>query len=60
MSFDEGADVVHVDGFPQGLLLAEPDHVAEAPEAYDLLTAMACSPDESADLIDSTAKDHYS
>ncbi|OKH91143.1 hypothetical protein AB852_32325 [Streptomyces uncialis] len=56
----EGADVVHVDGFPRGFLLAEPDDVAKASEAYDLLTAMACSPDESADLIDSIAKDHYS
>ncbi|MFI6527366.1 helix-turn-helix domain-containing protein [Streptomyces uncialis] len=60
LSFDEGADVVHVDGFPRGFLLAEPDDVAKASEAYDLLTAMACSPDESADLIDSIAKDHYS
>ncbi|MFD8949013.1 Scr1 family TA system antitoxin-like transcriptional regulator [Streptomyces xanthophaeus] len=60
LSFPEGSDVVHVDGFPRGYLLAEPDDLEKARGAYDLLTAMACPPDESADLIDSTLKDHYS
>ncbi|MET9468470.1 helix-turn-helix transcriptional regulator [Streptomyces sp. NPDC006544] len=60
LSFNEGTDVVHVDGFPRGYLLAEPDDLEKAREAYDLLTAMALPPDESADLIDSTLKDNYS
>ncbi|MYY13033.1 helix-turn-helix domain-containing protein [Streptomyces sp. SID4919] len=60
LSFDEGNDVVHVDGFPKGFLLAEPDDVVTAEDAYDLLKAMACPPDESAELINSIAKDCYS
>ncbi|MCE7081347.1 helix-turn-helix transcriptional regulator [Streptomyces sp. ST2-7A] len=60
LSFNEGADVVHVDGFPRGYVLAEPDDVAEAQEAYDLLVAMAAPPDETAELIQSIAKDCYS
>lgn len=60
LSFAEGADVVHVDGFPRGYLLAEPGDVAATHDAYDLLKAMAVSPDESADLIDSISKDYYS
>lgn len=60
LSFREGADVVHVDGFPKGYVLAEPEDVATAQDAYDLLKAMACPPDESAELIDSISKDCYS
>ncbi|MGP3966616.1 helix-turn-helix domain-containing protein [Streptomyces sp. 6N223] len=60
LSFDEGADVVHVDGFPRGYLLAEPGDVSEATRAYDLLKATAHSPDKSAALINSVLKDRYS
>nr|WP_221462644.1 helix-turn-helix transcriptional regulator [Streptomyces olivoverticillatus] len=60
LSFREGSDVVHVDGFPKGYVLAEPDHVAQAANAYDLLRAMALPPDKSAPLIDSILKDGYS
>ncbi|MFI1015497.1 Scr1 family TA system antitoxin-like transcriptional regulator [Streptomyces sp. NPDC020965] len=60
LSFNEGADVVHVDGFPRSYLLAEQDDVSTARNAYDLLTAMATPPDESAKLIDSVLKDNYS
>ncbi|GAB2572674.1 helix-turn-helix transcriptional regulator [Streptomyces capparidis] len=56
---DAGNDVVHVDGFPRGYILAEPDDVAAAQDAYDLLRAMAASPDESAEIIDAVLKDHY-
>ncbi|MFE2747748.1 Scr1 family TA system antitoxin-like transcriptional regulator [Streptomyces scopuliridis] len=59
LSFSEGADVVHVDGFPRGYLLAETDDVAAANDAYDLLKAMATPPSESADMIDSILKDCY-
>ncbi|WP_445397101.1 helix-turn-helix domain-containing protein [Streptomyces sp. LE64] len=60
LSFAEGADVVHADGFPRGYLLAEPDDVSEARDTFDLLTAMALPPDESTALIDSVLKDEYS
>lgn len=60
LSFTEGADVVHADGFPRGYLLAEQGDVAMARDAYDLLTAMATPPDESAKLIDSVVKGIYS
>ncbi|MFJ2603738.1 Scr1 family TA system antitoxin-like transcriptional regulator [Streptomyces sp. NPDC091279] len=60
LSFSEGADVVHVDGFPRGYVLAEPGDVTTGQEAYDLLTAMAAPLDESAELIDSISKDCYS
>ncbi|MEU7190527.1 helix-turn-helix transcriptional regulator [Streptomyces sp. NPDC045369] len=59
LSFRQGADVVHVDGFPKGYVLAEPDDVTSARDSYDLLTAMAAPLDESADLIDSISKDCY-
>ncbi|OKI00414.1 DNA-binding protein [Streptomyces sp. CB02923] len=59
LSFRQGADVVHVDGFPKGYVLAEPEDVASARDSYDLLTAMAAPLDESADLIDSISKDCY-
>ncbi|WP_234314956.1 helix-turn-helix domain-containing protein [Streptomyces sp. NRRL F-5135] len=60
LSFDEGDDVVHVDGFPRGYLLAETGDVAMGNDAYDLLKAMAAPPDESAGMIDSIVKDCYS
>lgn len=60
LSFDDGPDVVHVDGFPRGYVLAEPEDVAGAQDAYDLLVAMAAPPDETAELINSIVKDCYS
>lgn len=57
LSFKEGSDIVHVDGFPRGYLLADIDDVAMANDAYDLLKSMAAPPDESADMIDSISKD---
>ncbi|WP_414167543.1 helix-turn-helix domain-containing protein [Streptoverticillium reticulum] len=60
MSFNEGADVVHVDGWPKGYLLAEPGDVGTAGRTYDLLRAMALPPKESAGLIESVIKDRYS
>nr|WSX74366.1 helix-turn-helix transcriptional regulator [Streptomyces sp. NBC_00899]WSX79569.1 helix-turn-helix transcriptional regulator [Streptomyces sp. NBC_00899] len=60
LSFNEGADVVHVDGFPRGFNLADPSDVTTARDAYDLLTANAEPPDAAAELIDSLLKDRYS
>ncbi|WP_326610750.1 helix-turn-helix transcriptional regulator [Streptomyces scopuliridis] len=60
LSFSEGSDVVHVDGFPKGYVLADPDDVAAAYDAYDLLKATALPPDESASEIGSILKECYS
>ncbi|GAB3958142.1 helix-turn-helix domain-containing protein [Streptomyces sparsus] len=60
LSFGEGGDVVHVDGFPRGYVLADRDEVEEASEAYDLLKATALAPDETAPLIDSVLKECHS
>jgi transcriptional regulator with XRE-family HTH domain len=60
LSFGEGPDVVHVDGFPKGYVLAEPEDVASATGAYDLLKATALPPDESGHVIDSILKDRFS
>ncbi|WHM37472.1 helix-turn-helix transcriptional regulator [Streptomyces sp. BPTC-684] len=60
LSFSDGADVAHVDGFPKGYVLADSDDVAATQDAYDLLKAMAAPPNESPELIDSISKDCYS
>jgi transcriptional regulator with XRE-family HTH domain len=60
LSFSEGPDVVHVDGYPKSYVLAEPDDVATANGAYDLLKATALPPDESAPVIDSILKGCFS
>ncbi|MEC4018646.1 helix-turn-helix domain-containing protein [Streptomyces sp. H27-D2] len=57
LSFREGADVVHVDGFPTGYIVADTAPVSEAQNAYDLLKATALPPDKSAALIDEIMKD---
>lgn len=57
LSFDEGADVVHADGFPAGHVIAESDAVRTARRAYDLLKATALPPEESVALLDSVLKE---
>lgn len=57
--FDEGESVVCVDGFPQGHITAERRHVETAFDTYDLLRALALSPNESVALMDTTLKDLY-
>ncbi|MBZ4321517.1 helix-turn-helix domain-containing protein [Streptomyces huiliensis] len=51
LNFDVGADVVHIDGFLQGRTALDPDEVSAAEHAYDLIRAVALSPQASADLI---------
>ncbi|MDX3457797.1 helix-turn-helix transcriptional regulator [Streptomyces sp. ME02-8801-2C] len=51
LGFEEGPDVLHVDGFSQGRTALGQDEVAEGIRAYDLLRAVALSPDASAELI---------
>ncbi|WP_431041410.1 helix-turn-helix domain-containing protein [Streptomyces sp. P1-3] len=51
LGFNEGADVLFVDGFSQGRTALDTDEVAEGARAYDLLRAVALSPDASAELI---------
>lgn len=60
LTFADGPDVAHVDGFPRGFVLSEPDDVLQAQDAYDLLVALAAPPDETAELINSIVKDCYS
>ncbi|WP_035798722.1 helix-turn-helix domain-containing protein [Kitasatospora mediocidica] len=57
LTLDEGPGVVYVDGFLQGQILADPADVKAAERTYDLLTAVALSPDASIDLIAAAAKD---
>lgn len=51
LGFDEGPDVLYVDGFSQGRIALDAGEVAEAARSYDLLRAVALSPDATADLI---------
>ncbi|KIF69403.1 hypothetical protein HY68_13685 [Streptomyces sp. AcH 505] len=51
LTLDEGPDVVYVDGFLKGQIFAETENVKAATRAYDLLTAVALSPDRSIDMI---------
>ncbi|WP_279592855.1 Scr1 family TA system antitoxin-like transcriptional regulator [Streptomyces liangshanensis] len=57
LTLDEGPDVVYVDGFLQGQIFAEPEKIKTAARTYDLLTAVALSPDRSMDLIADALKD---
>lgn len=51
LGFEEGPDVLYVDGFGQGRLGLDTSEVADASRSYDLLRAVALSPEASADLI---------
>ncbi|MFF3276124.1 Scr1 family TA system antitoxin-like transcriptional regulator [Streptomyces chrestomyceticus] len=59
LSFRDGADVAHVDGFPTGYVVADADAVEDARNAYDLLKAMALPHDQTASEIDKIMKDVY-
>ncbi|KAB8165721.1 XRE family transcriptional regulator [Streptomyces sp. 3MP-14] len=60
LGFQDSDDVVHVDAFPRGHLLADQDDVKASHRAYDLLKAVALSPDDSVSLLGSVLKDHAS
>ncbi|WP_329119783.1 helix-turn-helix domain-containing protein [Streptomyces sp. NBC_01465] len=51
LGFSEGSDVLFVDGFSQGRIALDARDVTEGLHAYDLLRAVALSPDASAELI---------
>ena len=57
LSFDEGADVVYEEGAFEGRLLADPTNVKAARRAYDLLKAVALSPQASIDMIAKALKE---
>lgn len=57
LTLDEGPDVVYVDGFLKGQILAEPEDVKATGHAYDLLRAVALSPERSIDLITNVMKE---
>ncbi|WP_461297545.1 helix-turn-helix domain-containing protein [Streptomyces harbinensis] len=57
LGFDEGPDVLYIDGFSQGRTALDTSEVVSAAHAYDLLRASALSPDASADLIGTHLKE---
>ncbi|KNB52911.1 helix-turn-helix domain-containing protein [Streptomyces caatingaensis] len=57
LSFDEGSDVLHVDGYSQGWTVLDAGRISEAAHAYDLIRATALSPRASADLINTYLKE---
>ncbi|WP_171166163.1 helix-turn-helix transcriptional regulator [Streptomyces sp. I05A-00742] len=57
LSFDKGQDVLFVDGFSQGRIALDANEVAAAEHAYDLLRALALSPEASAELISTHLKE---
>jgi hypothetical protein len=58
LTLDEGPDVVYVDGFLQGQILAEPSQIRTAHRTYDLLVGAALSPTRSLDLIADAMKEY--
>jgi transcriptional regulator with XRE-family HTH domain len=57
LAMGEGPNVVYIEGFLQGQILAEPDHVRTAERVYDLLMADALSISRSVDLIAHSLKE---
>jgi transcriptional regulator with XRE-family HTH domain len=57
LSFDEGPNVLYVDGFYQGELRGEPEALAAAYRTYDLLRAAALPTDTSVNLIATVMRD---
>ncbi|WP_328912037.1 MULTISPECIES: helix-turn-helix domain-containing protein [unclassified Streptomyces] len=57
LTMEEGPDVLYVDGFAQGQILADPEVVKAALRTYDLLQAVALSPSASVDLIHTVMKE---
>lgn len=53
LGFNEGPDVLYVDGFGQGQIALDAAEVVEAGRSYDLLMAAALSHEATADLIGS-------
>ncbi|MER5766651.1 helix-turn-helix domain-containing protein [Streptomyces sp. NPDC001985] len=51
LGFEEDPDVLYVDGFSQGRIALDAAEVDAAARAYDLLRAVALSPEASAELI---------
>lgn len=57
LALDEGPDVVYVDGFLQGQILADPVQVKTALRTYDLLSADALSIERSRSMIADAMKE---
>ncbi|MBH1935194.1 helix-turn-helix transcriptional regulator [Streptomyces sp. AV19] len=57
LGFDEGEDVLYIDGFARGYMTADATDVGPAARTYDLLRATALSPVASAELIEARLKE---
>lgn len=57
LTMPEGVEVLYVDGFSRGRLTPDPEEVAGAARAYDLLRAAALPPDASVGVIETYMKD---
>ncbi|MGQ4515561.1 Scr1 family TA system antitoxin-like transcriptional regulator [Streptomyces sp. DW26H14] len=51
LTFDDGPDTLYVDGFSMGRTTIDAEEVTGGSQAYDLLRAVALSPEESAELV---------
>ncbi|MFE7114447.1 helix-turn-helix domain-containing protein [Streptomyces sp. NPDC057654] len=58
MDLDKGRSVLYVDGFSKGRLEVDTKELVGAAHAYDLLRAVALSPEESSGLISRYVEEH--
>jgi len=57
LSFDESSDAVYVEGIGSGQLMTRPEEVERCRLVYDLVRAVALSPEASADMIVATMEE---
>lgn len=57
LSFDEGPDAVYIEGIGSGQLMTRPEEVERCHLIYDLVRAVALSPEASADMIVATMEE---
>ena len=57
LSFDEGTDAVYIEGIGSGQLMTRPEEVERCHLIYDLVRAVALSPEASVDMIAATMEE---
>lgn len=57
LSFDEGTDAVYIEGIGSGQLMTRPEEVERCHLIYDLVRAVALSPEASVDMIATTMEE---